>query len=62
MSTLSLDAQELLGQLWAKAPSREEKEKLRMAADALRFIASTGVTVHGLGAGLRGKQAGSEPT
>jgi hypothetical protein len=42
MPTLSLDAQELLGHLWAKAPSLEEKEKLRMAADALRFIASTG--------------------
>jgi hypothetical protein len=42
MATHSLDAQELLGQLWEKASSAEEKEKLRMAADALRFIASTG--------------------
>lgn len=42
MPTRSLDAQELLGQLWEKAPSPEEKEKLRLAADALRFIASTG--------------------
>jgi hypothetical protein len=42
MSTLSLDAQELLGQLWEEASSAEEKEKLRMAVDALRFIASTG--------------------
>ncbi|MBN1203729.1 MAG: head protein [Myxococcaceae bacterium] len=42
MPAPSLDAQELLGQLWEKTPSPEEKEKLRMAADALRFIASTG--------------------
>jgi hypothetical protein len=42
MSTRSLDAQELLGQLWKKASSAEEKEKLRMAVDALRFITSTG--------------------
>lgn len=42
MPTRSLDAQELLGQLWEKSSSPEEKEKLRLAADALRFIASTG--------------------
>jgi hypothetical protein len=42
MPTPSLNAQELLGQLWEKTPSPEEKEKLRMAADALRFIAATG--------------------
>ncbi|WP_224360440.1 head protein [Hyalangium versicolor] len=42
MSMRSLDAQELLGQLWEQASSAEEKEKLRMAVDALRFITSTG--------------------
>lgn len=42
MPTRSLDAQELLGQLWEAAQSPEDKEKLRMAVDALRFIASTG--------------------
>jgi hypothetical protein len=42
METSSLDAQELLGRLWEETQSPEDKEKLRMAVDALRFIASTG--------------------
>lgn len=42
MATSSLDAQEMLGQLWEETQSPEDKEKLRMAVDALRFITSTG--------------------
>lgn len=39
---LSLETQELLGRLWEEAQSPEEKERLSMATDALRFISATG--------------------
>jgi len=46
MSTknLSLETQELLGRLWTECQSKEEKEKLQFARDALKFIYETGQT------------------
>jgi hypothetical protein len=46
MSTrnLSLETHELLGRLWTEAQSKEEKEKLQFAIDALNFIYETGQT------------------
>jgi hypothetical protein len=44
MSTpnLSLETEKLLGTLWSKSQSKEEKEKLMFAIDALHFIFTTG--------------------
>lgn len=41
---LSLDTEQLLGTLWTKSQSVEEKEKLMFAVDALNFIYLTGQT------------------
>jgi hypothetical protein len=40
----SLEAQEFLGRLWKESHSKEEKEKLQVALDALKFIYETGQT------------------
>jgi hypothetical protein len=42
--TLDLETQELLGRLWEESQSAEEKERLQVARDALRFIYATGLT------------------
>jgi hypothetical protein len=41
---LSLETRELLGRLWTDSQSAEEKEKLQVAIDALRFIYEAGHT------------------
>ncbi|WP_095991410.1 head protein [Cystobacter fuscus] len=41
---LSLEALELLGRRWEEASSPEEKERLLLAMDALRFVSATGQT------------------
>jgi hypothetical protein len=40
----SLDVEKLLGTLWSKSQSEEEKEKLMFAVEALNFITRTGQT------------------
>ncbi len=44
LGELSLEALELLGRRWEETSSPEEKERLLLAMDALRFVSATGQT------------------
>lgn len=44
MGTNPFEALEFLGRRWEETPSPEEKERLLLAMDALRFVSATGQT------------------